>query len=178
MTYEAPDAGTEELAMAPRVVEQRGLWFEEFEPGVVYRHRPGRTLTEADNVLFTTLTMNTQGLHLDAAYSADQPFGQRLVNSMLTLATMVGQSVGQLTQGTLVAQLGLGDISFPHPLFHGDTLYTETEVVDKRLSGSRPGQGIVTLTHTGRNQAGNIVGRCTRTALVWTQAAGTEAEIS
>ena len=172
MTYEEPDAGTEERAMAPRVIEQRGLWYEEFEPGAVYRHRPGRTVTEADNVLFTTLTMNTQGLHLDAAYSAGQPFGQRLVNSMFTLATMVGQSVGQLTQGTLVAQLGLGEISFPHPLFHGDTLYTDTEVVDKRLSSSRPGQGIVTLAHTGRNQSGDVVGRCTRTALVWTQAGG------
>ena len=158
--------------MAPRVVQQRGLWFEEFQPGVIYRHRPGRTVTEADNVLFTTLTMNTQGLHLDAAWSAGQPFGQRLVNSMFTLATMVGQSVGQLTQGTLVAQLGLGEISFPHPLFSGDTLYTDTEVVDKRLSGSRPGQGIVTLAHTGRNQNGEVVGHCTRTALVWTQAAG------
>ncbi|MCQ1947988.1 MaoC family dehydratase [Arthrobacter sp. zg-Y1116] len=155
--------------MAPRVIEQRGLWYEEFEPGAVYRHRPGRTVTEADNVLFTTLTMNTQGLHLDAAYSEAQPFGQRLVNSMFTLATMVGQSVAQLTQGTLVAQLGLGEISFPHPLFHGDTLYTETEVADKRLSSSRPGQGIVTLTHTGRNQNGDIVGRCTRTALMWTE---------
>lgn len=177
MTYEEPDAGTEQPARAPRIVEQRGLWFEEFEPGTVYRHRPGRTVTEADNVLFTTLTMNAQGLHLDAAYSADQPFGQRLVNSMFTLATMVGQSVGQLTQGTLVAQLGLGDISFPHPLFHGDTLYTETEVLNTRLSGSRPGQGIVTLAHTGRNQDGEVVGRCTRTALVWTRAAGTGAEI-
>ncbi|MCQ1954782.1 MaoC family dehydratase [Arthrobacter sp. zg-Y238] len=155
--------------MAPRVIEQRGLWYEEFEPGTVYRHRPGRTVTEADNVLFTTLTMNTQGLHLDAVYSEVQPFGQRLVNSMFTLATMVGQSVAQLTQGTLVAQLGLGEISFPHPLFHGDTLYTETEVADKRLSSSRPGQGIVTLTHTGRNQNGDIVGRCTRTALMWTE---------
>ncbi|WAP53411.1 MaoC family dehydratase [Arthrobacter sp. ATA002] len=155
--------------MAPRIIEQRGLWYEEFEPGAVYLHRPGRTVTEADNVLFTTLTMNTQGLHLDAAYSGGQPFGQRLVNSMFTLATMVGQSVAQLTQGTLVAQLGLVDISFPHPLFHGDTLYTETEVVDKRLSASRPGQGIVTLAHTGRNQDGDIVGRCTRSALVWTE---------
>jgi acyl dehydratase len=172
LTYEEPDAGTEELAMAPRVIEQRGLWYEEFEPGAVYRHRPGRTVTEADNVLFTTLTMNTQGLHLDAAYSAGQPFGQRLVNSMFTLATMVGQSVGQLTQGTLVAQLGLGEISFPHPLFHGDTLYTDTEVVQKRLSSSRPGQGIITLAHTGRNQNGDVVGRCTRTALIWSQDAG------
>lgn len=153
-----------------RVVLQRGLWFEELEPGTVYAHRPGRTLTEADNVLFSTLTMNSQPLHLDAAYSAGQPFGQRLVNSMLTLAVMVGQSVGQLTQGTLVAQLGLTDVAFPHPLFHGDTLYSQTRVAAKRLSGSRPGQGIVTLEHSGRNQDGTVVGSFTRTALMWTEA--------
>src|SRR5881227_473502 len=104
---------------------QRGLWFEEFEVGTTYLHRPGRTVTETDNVLFTTMTMNTQSLHLDAAWSAGQPFGQRLVNSMFTLATVVGQSVPQLTQGTIVAQLGLSDVTFPHPMYHGDTLYTE-----------------------------------------------------
>ena len=85
-----------------RDVEQRGLWFEEFEPGIRYLHRPGRTVTEADNVLFTTMTMNTQALHLDAAWAEGQPFGQRLVNSMFTLATIVGASVTQLTQGTIV----------------------------------------------------------------------------
>ena len=146
---------------------QRGLYVEEFEVGAVYLHRPGRTATEADNVLFSSLTMNTQALHLDAAFSATQPFGQRLMNSMWTLATMVGASVGQLTQGTLVAQLGLGDVSFPHPLFAGDTLYTETEITEVRLSRSRPGQGIVTMAHTGRNQDGEIVARATRTALMW-----------
>ena len=152
-------------AAAPAVVTQRGLYFEELEPGVLYQHRPGRTVTEADNVLFTTLTMNTQSLHLDAAWSAGQPFGQRVVNSMFTLATMVGQSVAQLTQGTIVAQLGMSGISFPHPLFHGDTLYTETTVRSKRLSASRPGQGIVVLEHTGRNQDGMIVATAGRTAL-------------
>lgn len=154
------------LSESPRVT-QRGLYFEELEIGVVYEHQPGRTLTEADNVLFTTLTMNTQGLHLDAAWSADQPFGQRLINSMLTLSIMVGQSVTQLTQGTIVAQLGMSDISFPHPMFHGDTLYTETVVTAKRRSASRPGQGIVAMTHTGRNQKGDVVGKATRTALFW-----------
>ncbi|MCQ9163496.1 MULTISPECIES: MaoC family dehydratase [unclassified Arthrobacter] len=149
------------------VVTQRGLYYEELEPGVVYEHRPGRTMTETDNVLFTTMTMNTQSLHLDAAWSATQPFGQRLMNSMFTLATMVGQSVAQLTQGTIVAQLGMDGISFPHPLFHGDTLYTETVVTEKRLSSSRPGQGIVTMAHTGRNQDGVVVGRASRTALFW-----------
>ena len=150
-----------------RRVEQRGLWFEEFEPGVVYAHAPGRTVSEADNVLFTTLTMNGQALHLDAAWAATQPFGQRLVNSMFTLATIVGASVGQLTQGTIVANLGFTEVSFPHPLFHGDTLYSESEVVAKRLSESRKGQGIVTLRHTGRNQDGAIVALATRSVLVW-----------
>src|SRR3954465_5703195 len=149
------------------VVQQRGLYFEEFDESVVYRHRPGRTVTETDNVLFTTLTMNTQALHLDAAWSAGQPFGQRLVNSMFTLATVVGQSVGQLTQGTIIAQLGLTDVSFPHPLYHGDTLYTERNITGKRLSGSRPGQGVVTMQHTGRNQDGTVVALATRSCLMW-----------
>jgi acyl dehydratase len=148
-------------------IDQRGLYYEEFELGARYLHRPGRTATEADNVLFTTLTMNTQSLHLDAAFSADQqPFGQRLMNSMWTLSTMVGASVAQLTQGTLVAQLGLSDISFPHPVFHGDTLYTESAITDKRLSSSRPGQGICTIAHTGRNQDGVVVATATRVALM------------
>jgi acyl dehydratase len=148
-------------------VVQRGLYYDELIVGARYLHRPGRTATEADNVLFSTLTMNAQALHLDAAYAASQPFGQRLMNSMWTLSTMVGASVSQITQGTLVAQLGLSDIAFPAPLFHGDTLYTETEVVDKRLSASRPGQGIVTLRHTGRNQRGEVVATATRVALMW-----------
>src|SRR3954471_10459721 len=100
-------------------VEQRGLWFEEFDETAVYLHRPGRTVTEADNVLFTTLTMNTQALHLDAAWSAQQPFGQPLVNSMFTLSTLVGLSVAQLTQGTIVANLGFSDVRFPKPVFAG-----------------------------------------------------------
>ncbi len=148
-------------------IVQRGLYLDEFEVGATYLHRPGRTATEADNVLFSSLTMNSQALHLDAAFSATQPFGQRLMNSMWTLATMVGASVTQLTQGTLVAQLGLSDISFPHPLFAGDTLYTATEIVAVRASASRPGQGIVTMRHTGRNQDGEVVALATRVALMW-----------
>lgn len=146
---------------------QRGLYFEEFEVGARYLHRPGRTATEADNVLFSSLTMNTQALHLDAAFAETQPFGQRLMNSMWTLSTMVGASVSQLTQGTLVAQLGLSEITFPAPVFHGDTLSTETEILDKRLSDSRPGQGIVTMRHTGRKQSGDVVATATRVALMW-----------
>ena len=147
-------------------IVQRGLYYEEFDLDATYLHRPGRTATEADNVLFTTLTMNTQALHLDAAYAATQEFGRPLMNSMWTLSTMVGSSVAQLTQGTLVAQLGLGDIRFPHPLFAGDTLYTESTVTGKRLSSSRPGQGICTITHSGRNQDGTVVATATRTVLV------------
>jgi acyl dehydratase len=150
-----------------RSIEQRGLYYEEFDPGVRYLHRPGRTVTEADNVLFSTLTMNGQALHLDAAWAATQPFGQRLVNSMFTLSTLVGSSVAQLTQGTIVANLGFAEVTFPHPLFHGDTLYSETIVTAKRPSASRPGQGIVTLRHTGRNQSGDVVATASRTVLVW-----------
>lgn len=148
-------------------IVQRGLFFEEFVTDARYLHRPGRTATEADNVLFTTLTMNTQALHLDAAFAdAQPPFGARLMNSMWTLSTMVGASVAQLTQGTLVAQLGFGEIAFPHPLFAGDTLYTESTVVEKRLSASRPGQGIVTIAHIGRNQDGTVVATASRSVLV------------
>ncbi|WP_102158551.1 MaoC family dehydratase [Zhihengliuella halotolerans] len=154
-----------------RRFEQRGRYLDELEAGDVYVHSPGRTMTETDNVLFTTMTMNTQALHLDAAWSAKQPLGARLVNSMFTLATLVGQSVAQVTQGTIVAQLGLSDIRFPAPLFHGDTLYTETEIVEVRPSSSRPGQGVVTMRHTGRNQDGTVVAEATRSCLMWERAA-------
>jgi acyl dehydratase len=168
VTEVSPDARATEAADGGAIeIVQRGLYYDELAVGARYLHRPGRTATEADNVLFSSLTMNTQALHLDAAFSESQPFGQRLMNSMWTLATLVGASVSQITQGTLVAQLGLTDVSFPAPVFHGDTLYAETEVVDKRLSASRPGQGIVTLRHTGRNQRGEVVAVATRTALMW-----------
>ncbi|KAA9146884.1 MaoC family dehydratase [Microbacterium lushaniae] len=148
-------------------IVQRGLWFEEFEVGARYLHRPGRTVTQADNILFSALTANPQALHVDAAYAATQPFGRPLVNSMWTLATMVGASVAQLTQGTLVAQLGLEDIAFPAPLFPDDTLYTDTEILATRASASRPGQGIVTMRHTGRSQDDTVVARATRSVLLW-----------
>jgi acyl dehydratase len=148
------------------VVQQRGLWFEELDEGVVYRHAPGRTVEASDNTLFSTLTMNPQALHLDAAFSADQEFGQRLVNSLLTMSILVGQSVGHLTQGTLVANLGFSEISFPRPVFAGDTLYGETTVVAKRLSNSRPGQGVVTFRHVARNQRGEVVAVVGRDSLM------------
>ncbi|WP_374107300.1 MaoC family dehydratase [Rhodococcus sp. BP-313] len=152
--------------MSEKRILQRGLWFEEMELGAVYEHRPGRTITEADNTLFTTQTMNTQALHLDAAYAETTSFGERLVNSMFTVSTLVGLSVAQLTQGTIVANLGFSEVSFPKPLFHGDTLYAETSISDKRESKSRPGEGIVTFTHTGRNQHGDIVAVAVRKTLV------------
>jgi acyl dehydratase len=152
---------------ANRVVVQRGLWYEEFELGVRYMHAPGRTITEADNVLFTTLTMNTQALHLDAAFAdAQPPFHRRLVNSMFTLSTMVGLSVTQLTQGTIVGNLGFSEITFPKPVFHGDTLYAESVVTDKRESKSRPGEGIVSFAHTARNQHGDTVATANRKTMV------------
>ena len=152
--------------MNTRRIVQRGLYFDELEEGATYVHSPGRTVTEADNVLFTTLTMNTQSLHLDAAWSAETEFGERLVNSMFTLSTMVGLSVAQLTQGTIVANLGFSDVRFPAPVRVGDTLYASTVVTGKRLSESRPGQGIVEFAHTMRNQDGTVVAEATRKTLM------------
>jgi acyl dehydratase len=155
------------MADLKNVVIQRGLWFEEFEVGTVYAHRPGRTVTETDNVLFTTLTMNTQPLHLDAHESSRTgPFHERLANSMFTLSTLVGLSVAQLTQGTIVANLGFSEVDFPAPVRIGDTLYAETTVLDRRPSSSRPGEGVVTLAHVACNQAGEVVARAVRKTLV------------
>jgi acyl dehydratase len=151
---------------AARRIVQRGLYFDELDEGAVYVHSPGRTVTEADNVLFTTLTMNTQSLHLDAAWSEQTEFGERLVNSMFTLSTLVGLSVAQLTQGTIVANLGFSEVTFPAPVRHGDTLYAETVVASKRASRSRRGQGIVEFAHTMRNQHDIVVATARRTTLV------------
>jgi acyl dehydratase len=153
--------------MSEKVIAQRGLWLDEMEVGATYKHAPGRTITEADNTWFTAVTMNTQALHLDAAWAADEPFGERLVNSMFTLATLIGLSVSQLTQGTTVGNLGFSEVSFPAPMFHGDTLYAETTIVDKRNSKSRPGQGIVTLEHRGYNQNGKLVAKAVRQAMMF-----------
>lgn len=147
-------------------ITARGRYYEELEVGAVYRHRPGRTVGESDNVFFSTLTMNTQSLHLDEAFAASSEFGQRLVNSMFTLSTIVGLSVSDLTQGTTVANLGFDEVRFPRPLFHGDTLYAETEVISKRLSRSRPADGVVVFEHRGTNQHGEVVAIARRTALM------------
>lgn len=145
---------------------RRGRYYEEMITGDVFKHEPGRTITEADNVLFCSMTLNTQSLHLDAVKSADSEFGQRLVNSMMTLAIVCSVGVPDLTQKTTIANLGFQDISFPAPVFIGDTLYCETEIGVKRASASRPGQGIVTLEHRGHNQDGVLVCKAVRTALV------------
>jgi len=149
-----------------RSIVQRGLYFDELETGVVYEHRPRRTVSEADNILFTTLTMNTQALHLDAIWSEGTEFGERLVNSMFTLSTLVGLSVAQLTQGTIVANLGFTEVKFPAPVRVGDTLVASTVVTDKRESKSRPGQGIATFEHTARNQRGEVVCVAVRSTLM------------
>jgi acyl dehydratase len=145
---------------------RRGRYLNELVVGDVYVHRPGRTVTEADNLLFTTLTMNTQSLHLDAAFAETKEFGQRLVNSLFTMSTVVGLSVADLTEGTTVANLGFTDIAFPKPVFIGDTLSAETEVLATRPSASRPGQGVVTFEHRGLNQRGELVCTARRSALV------------
>ncbi|WP_016881719.1 MULTISPECIES: MaoC family dehydratase [unclassified Rhodococcus (in: high G+C Gram-positive bacteria)] len=145
---------------------RRGKFFDELVIGDVYVHRPGRTVTEADNLLFTTLTMNTQSLHLDAAFAETREFGQRLVNSLFTMSTVVGLSVADLTEGTTVANLGFSEIAFASPVFIGDTVTAETEVLAKRESSSRPGQGIVTFEHRGHNQRGELVCTARRAALV------------
>ena len=148
----------------------RGMWFEELEPGVVVHHAIRRTLTEADNVLFTSMTMNPAWLHLDFDYATNETeFGRPLVNSMLTLATVIGISVHETTLGTSVANLGFSEISFPAPLFHGDTLRVETEVTAARESSSRPTQGVVTFEHRAFNQHDTLVCRATRNALMLKQ---------
>lgn len=159
------------MSEGKRIVD-RGLYFEEFEEGAVYVHAPSRTVTEADNLLFSTMTMNPQSLHLDAQWSKGTEFGERLVNSMFTLALLVGLSVAQLTQGTIVANLGFSDVRFPHPVRIGDTLTAQTRVRSKRLSRSRPGQGIVELEHSASNQDGEVVALAVRSTLMHCAPAG------
>ncbi|HTP94219.1 MAG TPA: MaoC family dehydratase [Burkholderiales bacterium] len=158
------------VATAKRVGEQRyresyGRYFEDFNVGDVYEHRPGRTITEADNVWFSLLTNNQHPLHSDAAYGAKSEFGRCLVNSCLTLSVIAGLSVADVSQKA-VANLGWKDIKLLAPVFAGDTLYAESEVLDKRESKSRPGQGIVTVRTTGKKADGTVVMVFERSALV------------
>src|SRR5271167_3336495 len=144
----------------------KGLYFEEFEEGQVFEHAMSRTVTEMDNVLFSTLTMNPQPLHLDAEFAKRTEFGQRLVNSLFTLGLVIGMSVGETTLGTTVANLGISDVRFPKPVFHGDTLRVRTVVRAKRRSQSRPDAGIVEFEHQGINQRGETVAVCRRAGLM------------
>ena len=134
-----------------------GLYFEEFEVGREFHHEFSRTVTEMDNTMFSLLTMNPQPLHLDAHFSENTEFGQRLFNSLYTLAIMIGMSVYDTTLGTTIGNLGMTDVKFPKPVFHGDTLKAHTKIISKRISKSRPTQGIVEFEHTATNQRGDSV---------------------
>jgi itaconyl-CoA hydratase len=142
-----------------------GRYYEDFEVGATYRHRPGRTLSEADNTWFTLLTMNTHPIHFDAEYARRTEFGRPLVVSTLTLAVLVGMSVAE-TSRNAVANLGWKEIKLPKPVFAGDTLYAESTVLDKRESKSRPNEGIVSIRTLGRNQHGEVVCEFERSFLV------------
>lgn len=142
-----------------------GKYFEELTPGMRIRHELGRTITEMDNVLFSTLTMNLQPLHINEDFASKTQFGQRIVNGIFTLGVVVGITVNDLTTGTIIANLGYENIKHPNPLFHGDTVYVETEILDARESKSRPDTGIITMKHTGLNQHGVVVVEVTRSAL-------------
>jgi len=149
-----------------RSLPHHGRWFEDLVVGDVIPHALTRTVTETDNVLVTTLTLNPARLHLDHEDAADSEFGRPLVNSMFTLALLVGLSVLETTHGTTIANLGFEEVTFPAPVFCGDTIHAETEVVAARPSGSRPDAGIVTFEHRAFNQADVLVCRARRNALM------------
>ena len=142
-----------------------GVWFDQLETGQVFRHAIRRTVTETDNLLFTTLSHNPAQLHLDAEYMKGTEYGRVLVNSCFTLSLMVGVSVGDTTLGTAIANLGWDEVRFPAPVFVGDTLRIETEVAELRESKSRPNAGIVTFVHRAYNQDGVLVASCRRSGL-------------
>jgi itaconyl-CoA hydratase len=151
-----------------RFRESFGRYFEDFEVGHIYEHRPGRTISETDNTWFTLLTMNQHPLHFDTAYARHSEFGQCLVNSCLTLSLVAGMTVSDVSQKA-IANLGWTDIKMPAPVFVGDTLYAESEVLEKRLSRSRPTQGIVRVRTTGRKADGTVVMTFERTILIPTR---------
>jgi acyl dehydratase len=143
-----------------------GLYFEEFAVGRVFDHPWTRTVTEMDNVLYSSLTMNVQPLHLDEEFAKQTEFGQRIVNSLFTLGLMIGITVNDTTLGTTIANLGMTDVRFPKPVFHGDTLRVKSRITSVRESKSRPDAGIVEFQHTALNQRGEVVAECTRQALM------------
>lgn len=142
-----------------------GRYFDDLEIGQRIRHANGRTVTEMDNVLFSALTMNTQPLHLNEAFAAQSQFGRRIVNGIFTMGLVVGLTVAELTEGTIVANLGYEKVLHPNPVFHGDTITVETQVLDKRESQSRPDRGIVRLKHIGSKQDGSVVIELERTVM-------------
>ncbi len=143
-----------------------GLYLQEFTVGQVFEHSLRRTITESDNMLFSNMTLNPQPLHIDFDFAAGTEWGKPLVNSLFTLGLMIGISVNDTTIGTTIGNLGMTDVVFPHPLFHGDTLRVETEVVSVRESKSKPDRGIVEFEHRGFNQDGVLVARCRRQAMM------------
>jgi len=150
--------------MSPRPT--MGRWFEDLSPGLVIDHAFTRTVTEADNTLFCSLTMNPAALHLDEEAASRTEFGTRIVNSLFTLGLLVGLSVPETTHGTTIANLGFEEVVFPAPVFPGDTIHAQTEVVSARASRSRPDQGLVVLEHRAYNQRDELVARARRTALM------------
>ena len=142
-----------------------GKYYDELEVGMLMKHEVGRTLTEFDNVLFSSLTLNNQPLHINADFAEKTEFGKPIVNGIFTMGVVVGITVGDLTAGTIVANLGYENVRHPKPMFAGDTLYVETEITAKRESKSRPDAGVVTMKHIGRNQRGDITIEVTRSAL-------------
>ncbi len=149
----------------------RGLYFDEFSVGMLFEHTLTRTVTEWDNIQFSTMTMNPQPLHIDAHYSAKTEFGRPLVNSLFTLGLMIGISVSDTTLRTTIANLGMREVSFPAPVFQGDTLSVTTEVLSMRTSASRPGAGIVEFLHRAYNQDGTEVANCIRSAFMHKESA-------
>ena len=143
-----------------------GLYYEEFSVGQEFAHALSRTVTEMDNTMFSLMTMNPQPLHIDAHFAATTEWGQRLFNSYYTLAILVGMSVYDTTLGTTIGNLGMTDVRFPKPVFHGDTLRARTKVISLRESKSRPDAGIVEFEHTALKQTGEIVAICRRTAFM------------
>ncbi len=142
-----------------------GKFYEDLEVGMIFQHSIGRTITEADNTFFNALTMNTQPLHLNEDFSSKTKFGKRIVNGILTLGVVIGISVHELTEGTIVANLSYEKVEHPKPVFHGDTIYVETQVLEKRASRSKPDRGIVKLKHLGKNQSGEVICDVERTVL-------------
>ena len=142
-----------------------GKYFDELEVGMKFKHSLGRTVTEMDNVLFSALTMNTQPLHVDQEFASKTEFGQRLVNGLYTLGLVVGLTVSELTEGTIIANLGYDKVIHPTPVFHGDTIYAESEIIEKRESKSRPDVGIVRIKCWGRKPDGTVVIEFERTAM-------------